>query len=382
MSTILPPLMTQQGNSIGLAESTLQGALCSLSDGGYKDKAMIKAVLSGLPLTAYDEIELFGTTEGTTEVTDLPKLDDTFNCLVSVLKLYSSDSDICVKTLNAIQRTAVRYPMGQSICEALVQCLKIRIDLSTDFLADEKYCEGFNELIPDEINGCDGVWRNVFIYHYPVHESGIKIVRLCLFVLRDLTRSNTVRNRMNLIDAGACEIIASLFATHETDPVIAHECCKAVIVLAHAGRVRLITAGACTGVVKALQLHQTISENALNGCRAIYALSVGNTYGRDELVRAGACDTLVSLLILHLKDQNIVREGCLAVFRLSVSSPENKVIFFQAGFCETLMLIYRVHGQSNEINVKGLIRDFVDGNAEISSRFISLGATEVIPGLV
>jgi hypothetical protein len=379
---MLPPLMTQEGALIGLDQLSLQAALTSLSNEGYMNKATIKAVLSGLPLTAYNEVELFGATEGAAEVTESPKIEDTFNCLVSVLKLYSSDSDICVKTLNAIQRTAVRYSMGQSICEALVECLKVRVHLSTDFIADEKYNKGFNLLIPNEINGCDGVWRNVFIYHYPACESGLRIVRLCLFVLRDLTRSNTVQNRISLIGAGACEIIASLFTTHVTDPVIAHECCKAVIVLAHAGRERLITAGACAGVVEALKLHQEISENALNGCRAIYALSVGNTYGRDELVRAGACDALVALLTLHLKDQNIVREGCLAVFRLSVSSPENKVTFVSAGFCEALMLIYRVHGQSNEINVRGLIRDFVEENAEISGRFISLGATEVIPGLV
>jgi hypothetical protein len=42
------------------------------------------------------------------------------------------------------------------------------------------------------------------------------------------------------------------------------------------------------------------------------------------------------------------------------------------------MLIYRFHGQSNEINVKGLIRNLVLENTHIRNRFISLGAEEVI----
>ena len=176
-------------------------------------------------------------------------------------------------------------------------------------------------------------------------------------------------------------MITSLFATHVAIPDIAHECCKAVIVLAHAGRQRLIASGACAGVVQALKIHRGVTSNALNGCRAIHSLSL-EADGRGCLVVADACHVLVDVISLHLTDSSIVREGCLAVYRLSHSSLENKMSFFRAGFCEVLMSVHGIHGQSNEINVRGLIRDFVHENEMMRCRFVSLGAHEVIPGLI
>ena len=144
---------------------------------------------------------------------------------------------------------------------------------------------------------------------------------------------------------------------------------------------RLVLAGACRGIVEAIAAHVDIGSSAVNGCRAIYSLSLNIVEGRDELVKAGACELLVNLLNYHLSDKDVVREGCLAIYRLSFESPENKKIFFKASFCEALMLVYRSYGQSNEINVRGLVRDFIFQNDAITNRFIELGASTVLPGL-
>lgn len=348
-----------------------------LSNEGYKDKTIIRTILGMIPLLKYaDEEE-----DHNVSLPNAHNIEDSVICLIAILKLHSSDSDIYRRTLNATQWIVSHFRVGQSICVALVSSLQVRKVLTNEFVADEEYRKGFYSLKPAKIKGCEGVWRHVFDYHYPTRDKAASLVYLCLSVIRDLTRSNTVQNRNSLIDAGACEVITSLFATHAAIPDIAHECCKAVIVLAHAGRQRLIASGACAGVVEALNIHREVTSNALNGCRAIHSLSL-DAEGRDRLVAADACHTLVGVISLHLKDSSIVREGCLAVYRLSLSSRENKMSFFHAGFCEVLMLVHRTHGQSNEINVRGMIRDFVHENEVMKCRFVLLGAHEIIPGLI
>jgi hypothetical protein len=373
MSIVLPQSLLELTLPSSVEDYNSRELLSSLAELEISDKSSVMTFLERLP------IHLSNCYQEESDTQELAHgIEESIEVLVTILVRYSSNMDICIISLNITQWVAFRYSMGESMCVALLRALQVRMGISRDYIADEEYKKGFIDLIPNKIRGCDGLWRHVFDYHYPAAESGAKAILLCLHVIRDLTRSNTVQNRNSLISAGACEIITSLFTSYATNPLISHECCKAVIVLAHAGRDRLISSNACAGVVKAVALHGIISSNALNGCRAIYALSIGDVLGMDGLINAGACLTLVALLTLHLKDKNIVREGCLAVHRLSFSSPQNRVAFANAGFCEVLMLIYRFHGQSNEINVKGLIRNFVLDNVHIRNRFISLGAEEVI----
>ena len=89
---------------------------------------------------------------------------------------------------------------------------------------------------------------------------------------------------------------------------------------------------------------------------------------------------MVTLLQTNLNDKDVVRENCLAIYRLSAGSSEIKRKFFDVGFCEALMIVYRKYGQSNEINVRGLIRDFIAENDEIKERFLSLGESLVMQG--
>lgn len=371
MSIVLPQLLSEL--PISADERVSRELVFSLTEVEILDKSRVMTFLERMPNHLASSYH-----EGSDTLELAHGIEESIEFLVKILTRYSSNMDICMMALNITQWVAFHYRMGESMCVALLMTLQVRMGISRDYIANEEYKKGFIDLIPNRIKGCDGLWRHVYDYHYPAAESGAKAILLCLHVIRDLTRSNTIQNRNSLISAGACEIIVSLFTSYATNPLISHECCKAVIVLAHAGRDRLISSKACAGVVKAVALHGTISSNALNGCRAIYALSIGDVLGKDGLINAGACLVLVALLTLHLKDKNIVREGCLAVHRLSDSSPQNKVAFASAGFCETLMLIYRFHGQSNEINVRGLIRNLVLDNALIRNRFISLGAEDII----
>lgn len=373
MSIVLPHLLSELAFPTGVDEISSRELLISLTEDEISDKSHVMTYLERMPYRLPNSDH-----EGSDSLDVAPGIEDAIKFLIIILARYSSDTAICMMALNVTQWVTFHHRMGEAMCVALLRTLQVRMGLSRDYIADEEYNKGFIDLIPNKIRGCDGLWRHVFDYHYPAFEIGAKATLLCLHVIRDLTRANTIQNRNSLISAGACEVIASLFALHAADPLISHECCKAVIVLAHAGRDRLITSNACHGVVKAVALHGGLSCNALNGCRAIYALSIGDVLGKDDLMKAGASDVLVALLILHLKDKNIVREGCLAVHRLSDSSPQNKIAFLNAGFCEALMLIYRCHGQSNEINVRGLIRNFVIENAVIRNRFIALGAEEII----
>lgn len=374
MSNVLEPLLDEHGQLIVLDAFDYSEGVISLLAEGCVDKALVRRVLDSIPVVIHDD------DENADEPPSL-KIPDGVGCVIAILEHYSKDTEICAKALSAIQVVIRHINMDQPICEALVRTLHIRMCVTKDYIADQEYRKGFNRLIPNQINGCDGVWRNVFDFLYPAEEIGMKLILLCLTVIRDLTRSNTVANRNSLISAGACEIISSLLETHSHDPMIAHECCKASIVLAHAGRDRLISAGACRGIVKAVAAHMNISSSAVNGCRAIYSLSLDISNGRLNLAKAGACKLLVSLLNIHLNDKDVVREGCLAIYRLSFGCPDNKKLFFEASFCEALMLVYRVYGQSNEINVRGLVRDFIFENDAIANRFISLGASSVIPGL-
>ena len=300
-----------------------------------------------------------------------------------ILRKYAADSNLCKLAVKLAHRMTGFFRIDQDTCDALVEALRIRTIISRDQIADEKYKKlMFLKNMPDRLKGCDGVWRNVFEYYYPVDDVAAKIILWCLHAARQLTRSQTVENRQMLLLAGACEVIVLLLETHREHPKIAHECCQACIVLGHAGRERLINAGACNGVVKAIQTHLNIHDNVLNGCRAIYSLSLDINDGKILLAKAGACDLLVRILHSHVDDKNVVRENCLAIHQLSSGSFDIKRIFFTAGFCEALMFVYSKYGQSNEINVRGLIRDFIAENDQIKKRFISLGADSVLPGLI
>lgn len=373
MSMVMPQLLSELSLPCSVDERNSREFVFSLTELEISDKSRVLTFLERLQNQNANSYH-----EGSDALELAPEIEESIESLIAILARYSSNMDICMMTLNVTRWVAFHHSMGESMCVALLRTLQVRMGVSEDYMADEQYNKDFHDLIPNKIKGCDGLWRHIHDYHYPAAESGANAILLCLHVIRDLTRSNTIQNRNSLISAGACEIIASLFASYATNPLISHECCKAVIVLAHAGRDRLISSNACGGVVKAVALHGAISSNALNGCRAIYALSIGDVLGKDCLINAGACGVLVALLILHLKDKNIVREGCLAVHRLSDSSPQNKIDFARAGFCEALMLIYRCHGQSNEINVRGLIRNLVLDNLLIRNHFISLGAEEII----
>ena len=375
MSNVLQPLLNEHGQLVVLDESDFSEDVSSILADGPVNRKVVRRVLDNISVAIHD------CGDESSEEPQSSKVSDAVGCVIAILDHYSEDTEICAKALSAIEVMTRHVYKDHRICEALVKTLHVRACVSRSFIADQEYRKGFNSLIPNQIKGCDGLWRDVFDYIYPAERAGFRLVLHCLHIIRELTRSNTIANRNSLISAGLCEIISSLLRTHSSNPTIVHECCKASIVLAHAGRDRLVLAGACRGLVEAVAAHVDISSNAVNGCRAIYSLSLNIVEGRRELVKAGACELLVNLINNHLNDKDVVREGCLAIYRLSFESPENKKIFFKASFCEALMLVYRSYGQSNEINVRGLVRDFIFENDAITNRFIELGASSVLPGL-
>ena len=375
MSNVLQPLLNEHGRLLVFDIFDFSDDVSLILSEGPTNKMIVRRVLDNIPVVMHD------CNNESSEEPQSSKVSDAVGCLIAILGHYSEDTEMCGKALSAIQMMTSHICKDERICEALVKTLHVRACVSKSFIADQEYRKVFNSLIPNEIRGCDGVWREIFDYIYPAEKTGFRLVLQCLHIIRELTRSNTIANRNSLISAGLCEVVSSLLRTHSSNHTIVHECCKASIVLAHAGRDRLVLAGACRGIVEAIAAHVDIGSSAVNGCRAIYSLSLNIVEGRDELVKAGACELLVNLLNYHLSDKDVVREGCLAIYRLSFESPENKKIFFKASFCEALMLVYRSYGQSNEINVRGLVRDFIFQNDAITNRFIELGASTVLPGL-
>jgi hypothetical protein len=307
------------------------------------------------------------------------------NMIISAPNQYSNDSNMAPQILQTVNSLAcsdsgIRYTLNAfGACDVICISSELR---QNNISCAQAYCEAVYSLALDSFNGtrklvnAGAIDALTDILHW--HKTSADVITVACKAVRAL----------RMINADSCVKLVCALNEHINKQGVAVAGCQVIQSLAvnDTNRVQLGNAGACELLAKVAKTHSNNTVVLVAVYKAMHPLAIRNNAYGHKLNCAKVHISVISAITLYMGNAELVKFGCLVLLWLSYSgTTEIWTSMGNDGLCEILSNILRTYSNNADTLIVQYACKIVTSLALSDTNSVKLcdcGACEAVVGVL